>query len=167
MNLNETLDKYFTKEELIDSICTYQLYYQIGLGSLALQSIQDLEATHKKLKELNLQINSQKVFESIYEIVFNLHNTPDFEEKYKTSLKFTALSQMLNDFIKADKELVGSKHFSDMIYEKIKDDTFFTHEVKQQFNIDYKVILPTWKHTITDELANDIKDVVVDTFALK
>jgi len=165
MKLEQAINKYFSRDKLIDSICKYQLYYQIGLGSLALQSIQDLEETHKKLAELNLQIDSRKVFEAIHEIVLYLSNEDDFEEKFESHLKFTALTQMLNDFVDADKELIGSEHFSNMIYEQIKDDRYFTFEMKQQLDADYKVILPTWKETITDEIANDIKDVVTEIFS--
>jgi len=165
MKLEEAINKYFSRDKLIDSICKYQLYYQIGLGSLALQSIQDLEETQKKLEELNLQIDSQKVFEAIHEIVLYLSHEEDFDEKFEGHLKFTALTQMLNDFVEADKDLIGSEHFSNMIYEQIKDDRYFTFEMKQQLDADYKVILPTWNATITDDIANDIKDVVVEIFA--
>jgi hypothetical protein len=165
MKLEQAINKYFSRDNLIDSICKYQLYYQIGLGSLALQSIQDLEETHKKLAELNLQIDSRKVFEAIHEIVLYLSAEENFEEKFENHLKFTALTQMLNDFVQADKELIGSEHFSNMIYEQIKDDKYFTFEMQQQLDVDYKTILPTWKATITDEIANDIKDVVTEIFA--
>lgn len=164
MKLEQAINKYFSKDSLVDSICKYQLYYQIGLGSLALQSIQDLQETQKKLEELNLQIDSQKVFAAIHEIVLYMHNEDSFDEKFEGHLKFTALTQMLNDFVEADKELLGSEHFSDMIYKQIKDDRFFTFDMKQQFDADYKVILPTWKVTITDEIASDIKDVVTVIF---
>ena len=165
MKLEQAIDKYFSRDKLIDSICKYQLYYQIGLGSLALQSIQDLEETQKKLAELNLQIDSRKVFEAIHEIVLYLSAEENFEEKFENHLKFTALTQMLNDFVQADKELIGSEHFSNMIYQQIKDDRYFTFDMTQQFDADFKVILPTWEATITDEIASDIKDVVTEIFS--
>lgn len=165
MKLEQAIDKYFSRDKLIDSICKYQLYYQIGLGSLALQSIQDLEETQKKLAELNLQIDSRKVFEAIHEIVLYLSAEENFEEKFENHLKFTALTQMLNDFVQADKEFIGSEHFSNMIYQQIKDDRYFTFDMTQQFDADFKVILPTWEATITDEIASDIKDGVTEIFS--
>ncbi len=164
MKLEQTINKYFSRDKLIDSICNYQLYYQIGLGSLALESLKDLEITHKKLQELNLQIDSQKVFEAIHEIVLHQSKEEDFDTKFNGHLKFTALTQMLNDFIEADKKLIGSDKHADDVYEKIKDDKFFTYEMQQQFGADYNVILPSWQQTITDELANEIKDVVTEIF---
>ena len=164
MKLQEAINKYFSKDQLIDSICKYQLYYQIGLGNVVLQSIQDIEEAYKKLDELNLQIDSQKVFEAIYEIVLHLSRQEDFEEKFESHLKFTALVQMLNDFIEADKDLISSKPFADMIYEKIKDNTFFDTNMKEQFETDFGVILLTWQAVITDEIADDVKDVVSEIF---
>ena len=164
MELQEAINKYFSRDNIIDSICKYQLYYQIGLGSVALKSIQDLEETHKKLKELDLKIDSQKVFMAIYEIILHLSSTNGLEKEFDSHLKFTALSQMLNDFIDADKELLNSKAFFDMVYEKIKNDTYFNYDMKQQFDADYKAILPSWKIAITDEIANDIKNGLMEIF---
>ncbi|MCK5110644.1 MAG: hypothetical protein KAQ94_03910 [Arcobacteraceae bacterium] len=164
MKLEEAINKYFSRDSIIDSMCKYQLYYQIGLGNVVFLSTQDLEETQKKLEELNLQINSQKVFESMQEIVLHLSHNDDFEEKFESHLRLTALAQMLNDFIEADKGLIDSKPFADMIYEQIKDDKFFNDVMKEQFDNDYDFILATWEATITDEIASDIKDVVVEIF---
>ncbi len=164
MKLQEAINKYFSRDSLIDSICRYQLYYQIGLGNVALQSIQDLEETYKKLEELNLQIDSQIVFETIHEIVLHLSYSDDFEEKFETHLKYTALAQMLDDFVNSDKELLNAKPFTDAVYEKIKDDTFFNDDMKEQFDADYETVLLNWKVTITAEIAHDIKNVVSEIF---
>ncbi len=164
MELQEAINKYFSKDYLIDSICKYQLYYQIGLGNIAFESMQDLEEAFKKLNELDLQIDSQKVFESIHEIVLHLSHSEDFEDKFESHLKMAALAQMLNDFVEADTELIGSKHFAEMIYEKIKDDTFFTDKMKEQLDTEYQAMLPVWEMTITDKDASDIKDVVMEIF---
>ncbi|MEA3498406.1 MAG: hypothetical protein U9R16_05020 [Campylobacterota bacterium] len=164
MKLQEAINKYFSRDNIIDNICKYQLYYQIGLATVMLKSIQDLDEAHKKLSELDLQIDSNKVFESVHEIVLYLSNNDDFEEKFESHLRFTALAQMLNDFVDSDKELLNSKPFTDIIYEDIKNDTFFTDDMKQQFNIDYDAIIPTWEATISEEIANDIKSVVMEIF---
>ncbi len=164
MKLEKAINKYFSKDQLVDSICKYQLYYQIGLGGLVLQSIQDLEAAHEKLNILNLQIDSQKVFEAIHEIVLHLSNEDNFDDKFDNHLKFTALTQMLNDFIEVDKNQLGSEEFSNIIYNQIKDDKYFTYEMMQQFDADFQVIIPTWTETITEDIANEIKDVVTEIF---
>ncbi len=164
MKLQETINKYFSRDSIIDSISKYQLYYQIGLGSVVFQSIQDLEETHKKLQELNLQIDTQKVFESIHEIVLHLSRSDDFEEKFESHLRLTALGEMLNDFVEADKELLNAKDFADNIYEEVKADTFFNDDMKKQFDNDYEIVLANWEDVITEELAVEIKEVVMEIF---
>ncbi len=160
MKLQQTLKKYFSKESLINNICKYQLYYQIGLGNVALESIQDLEETYKKLDELNLQIDSQKVFESIHSIVLHLSHEDNFDEKFDSHLRMAALSQMLNDFAQADTELIGSQHYCDMVFEKIKDNTYFTQKMQEQVDEDFEFILPNWEAIITDDVVRDIQNTV-------
>ncbi len=156
MKLQDTIRKYFDREKLVDSICKYQLYYQVGLINVALESIQDLDETYKKLEELNLQIDTQTVFESIHSIILHLSHDKDFDEKFDSHLKMAALSQMLNDFAEADTELIGSKPYCDMIFEKIKEDTYFTNEMQEQVNSDYDYVLPSWDNIITDEVASEV-----------
>ncbi|MEA2019093.1 MAG: hypothetical protein U9N59_11650 [Campylobacterota bacterium] len=162
MKLKQAIDKYFTQEKLVDSICKYQLYYQLGLGNIVFQTIKDLDETHKKLEELNLQIDSNKVFESIHEIVLHLSSQDDFDDKFDKHLRFTAFAQMLNDFVEADKGLLNAQPFTDIVYEKIKDDTYFDEKMEEQFNLDFEAILPVWQETITEDIAIEIKDVVLE-----
>ena len=162
MKLKQAIDKYFSQDKLIDSICKYQLYYQLGLGNIVFKTIKDLEETHKKLEELNLQIDSNKVFESIHEIVLHLSSQDDFDNQFDKHLRFTAFAQMLNDFVEADKGLINSQPFTDTVYEKIKDDSYFDSKMQEQFDLDFEAILPTWQNTITQDMADDIKDVVLE-----
>ena len=164
MNLKEAINKYFYKDNLINSICKYQLYYQIGLGNIVFESMQDIDETYKKLEELNLQINTQKVFESIHEIVLHLSQEEDFEEKFETHLRMSALAQMLNDFVEADNELIDAQPFADMIFEQIKNDTYFDEYMQEQFAEDYDSVFLNWEVIITDEVAKNVKDVVTEIF---
>ena len=162
MKLKQAIDKYFSKEKLVDSICKYQLYYQLGLGNIVFQTIKDLDKKKKKLEELDLQIDSNKVFESIHEIVLHLSSQDDFDDKFDKHLRFTAFAQMLNDFVEADKGLLNAQPFADTVYEKIKDDSYFDEKMKEQFELDFDAILPVWNDTITQEMAIEIRDVVLE-----
>jgi len=164
MKLQEAINKYFSKDSLVDSISKYQLYYQIGLGKVVYESIQDIDETHKKLEELNLQINTQAVFESIHEIVLHLSQGENFEEEFESHLRLSALAEMLNDFVEADKELLNAKDFADNIYDQVKKDTFFNDNMKEQFENDYDVVLANWDEVITDEHIEEIKSVVMEIF---
>ena len=158
MELQEAIDKYFSRDNLAATICKYQLYYQIGLGKLALESLQDVEETFEKLEELNLHLTTQQIIIILYKMILQLSHNDNFEEMFDIHLKYTALVQVLDDFIKADNELINSKPFEDMIFESIQDGTFFDDIMQQQFDIDYKVIFPSVKQTITKSVADSIKN---------
>ncbi len=165
MELQNAIDKYFSRDYLASSICKYQLYYQIGLGKLALESLQDLQETFEKLEELNLHLSTEQIIITIYKMILQLSHNANFEKMFDTHLKYTALVQMLSDFIKADKELINSKPFEDMIFESIQDDTFFDDIMQQQFDINYKAILPSVKLNITQETADSIKNNISEMFS--
>lgn len=164
MNLEDAINKYFRRESLIDSVSRYQIYYQVGLGHLALKSMQDIDATLKKIEELNLQISTEKVFESIHRIMIHYSHNDNFDEQYNNYLKTEALTQMLNDFIQSDTELIGSEHFAAMEFEKIKNNTFFTQVMQDQFDYEYGNEMDVWEVAITDDVALQIKEVILDRF---
>lgn len=68
---------------------------------------------------------------------------------------------MLDDFIKSDKELLNAEPFRDIIQEKIQKDVFFTKMMQQQFDADYKSLIPSIQVAITENIAEDIKKVIV------
>lgn len=164
MKLQETINKYFNRENIIDSISKYQLYYQIGLVHVALKSTEDLDETYKKLDKLNLQINPQKVFESVYEIIVHMSNEENFEEVFEKQLRLISLVQMLDDFINANKDIKDAKSFSDTIYEEIKNNKLFNEQMQQQFDNDYETVVSNWKLSITDAIATEIQGVVSEIF---
>jgi len=157
MELQQTIDKYYSRKKLADSICKYQLYYQIGLGSVVLESLGNLELTVEKIKKLNLQINSQLIITAINEIILEMAEENDFDKLFDQQLKNLAFVQMLSDFVNADKELTNPKQFAQKIIDRIKNNTFFDYNMEQQFMADYKVVYPNMLENITNEVASGIK----------
>jgi hypothetical protein len=162
MEINQILNKYLSKERLSDIICKYQLYYQIGLGNVALESLQDLQETVDKINQLNLQVRSEVIIDSLSHIIYLHKNNRNFDLDFEYYLRYTALTHMLDDFIKADKDLIHPEPFRDMMYEQIEEDVFFTKTMQQQFELDYQAILPSIKATITESIANDVKKIIVE-----
>lgn len=160
MEINQILDKYLSKERLSDIICKYQLYYQIGLGNVALESLQDLKETVDKINQLNLQVRSEVIIDSLSQIISSHQDDPNFDLNFEYYLRYTALVHMLDDFIKADKDLIHPEPFRDLMYEQIQDDVFFTKTMQQQFEADYKAILPSIAATITVDIAKDVKKII-------
>ena len=166
MELQQTIDKYYSRKKLADSICKYQLYYQIGLGSVVLESLGNLELTVEKIKKLNLQINSQLIITAINEIILEMAEENDFDKLFDQQLKNLAFVQMLSDFVNADKELTNPKQFAQKIIDRIKNNTFFDYNMEQQFMADYKVVYPNMLENITNEVASGIKANMLEVYRL-
>jgi len=160
MQTNQILDKYLSKEKLSDIICKYQLYYQIGLGNVVLESLQDLKETVDKINQLNLQVRSEVIIDSLSKIIYLYKDDASFDLDFEYNLRYAALIHMLDDFIDADKDLINPEPFRDLIQEQIVEDTFFTKTMQQQFDADYAAILPSIKATITEDIAKDVKKII-------
>jgi len=162
METNEIIDKYFSRENLLDTVTKYELYYQIGLGHIVYSSLQDEDETIEKLKNLNLSIDTQIIFRTIYENVLHFAQQDDFDEKYDFHIRVKALSQMLSDFVKADEELLNPEPFADEIYKKILDDTLFTSEMEDQFDNDYVQLYSYWEETISQEITKSLQEAILE-----
>ena len=162
METNEIIDKYFSRENLLDTVTKYELYYQIGLGQTVYNTLQDMDETIEKLKTLNLSIDTEVVFRTIYENVLHFAQHEEFDEKYEYHIRVKALSQMLADFLKADEELINPEPFADKIYEQIVADTYFKDNMIEQFDNDYVNLYAYWEDTITKEGTQFIRDAIVD-----
>jgi hypothetical protein len=160
MQTSQILDKYLSKEKLSDIICKYQLYYQIGLGSVVLESLQDLKETVDKINQLNLQVRSEVIIDSLSKIIHLHKDNESFDLDFEYYLRSAALSHMLDDFIDADKDFINAEPFRDLIQEKITQDIFFSKTMQQQFEADYNAILPSIKATITEDIAKDVKKII-------
>ena len=162
MELDQSIDKYFSRENLLSTVTKYELYYQIGLGHAVYTSLQDTDETINKLSSLNLKIDTDIIFRTIFENVLHFSQHKDFDEKYEKHIKVKALSQMLTDFIKADEELLNSEQFADKIYEQIVNDTFFTQDMQKQFDDDYDELYNFWELTISKENTDAIKSAITN-----
>jgi len=160
MNLEQAIEYYFSKDKLSDIICKYQLFYQIGLGNITLESLQDLQESVEKIKELNLQVKSETIIEAVCDILIAFNSENNFDKDIDFYLKQKALKNALEDFIKNDKELIHSRPFYDMLVERINENKFFTYSMQVQFDMDYKAMISAVRSTITDEISKDIMHIV-------
>merc|ERR1711916_9025 len=101
MALKDQIEKYFSREKLLEIFVKYELYYQIGLGKMIYMTIQDLDETYQKISELDLKIESSIVINNVYFILLNYSHEENFDERFEYHIRSRALSQALNDFISA------------------------------------------------------------------
>ena len=164
MTLKDQIEKYFSKEKLLEIFVKYELYYQIGLGKMIYMTIQDLEETYKKISELNLKIESSIVINNLYFILLNFSHEENFDERFEYHIRTRALSQALNDFINADEELNNPKIFADQIYQEIINDRFFDSHMRTQFDEQYDLVYVSFEPTFTSDFADRLKNSVISIY---
>ncbi|MGB3750503.1 MAG: hypothetical protein WA945_02970 [Arcobacteraceae bacterium] len=156
MNLNETIQEYFTRDSIIDMLTRYELYYQISLGSYVLETLQDIDETVKKLKELNLLIEIDTALSNIFEIILHNCYEEDFEDKFDYHLRCRALMHSLKDFINKDKDLLNSDDYSNDITQQILKDTYFKESMKLQLESDYNSLYHIYEQIVSEELSRTL-----------
>ena len=158
MNLEQATQQYFTKDNIIDMLTQYELYYQISLGNYVYETLQDIDETNKKIDELSLRVDPNMEISNIFELILHYSHHEDFEDKFPYHLRTRALMHSLKDFVNADKELLGKDTYIEQKSKMILDDTYFTEDMKLQFESDYGIISDHYELTVTDEIVNKIKD---------
>jgi len=164
MTTKEQLEKYFQRDTLIDIFVRYEIYFHMGLGRLVYLSIQDIEDTYKKLDELNLQIDTNIVINALYNILLHYSSDDIFQNTLDYHIRASAMSQALEEFISKDKELINPKLYAEKMHNEIFNDTIFTDELKQQFELEYKEIYPFFENSITKEMVEHIYTNVLLTY---
>lgn len=164
MTLKEQINKYFQREKLLDIFVKYELYYHLGLGRLVYLSIQDIEETYKKIEELDLKIESNIVINAIYYILLQHHQNDDFDERFDYYIRASAMSQALQEFAFKDEELNNPELYTEQMHEEIFNDRVFTEDLKKQFELEYYNVYTSFSQTITKEVADQIKQIVLITY---
>lgn len=162
MMTNEYIDKYFSRNRLLDSLTKYQLYYQISLSNYVYTALDDPEATIDKLNEFDLKLDTGLVFRTILEIINNFSDQKDFEDKFDYHLRLRALSQSLYDYIAKDKKLHNPQAFADTIHAKINQDEYFTDVMKEQFDMEYNNLYSYWESIISESGSEKIKQATIE-----
>lgn len=156
MNLETIKKRYYTQESIVDLLTKYELYYQISLGSFVLETLQDIDETLNKLNELNLQVDPNTVLSNIFEIILHQSHENDFENKFEYYLRKRAIMHSLKDFVNNDKELVNATDYIEQKTEDIKNDKFFTDQMKLQLESEYSNVFDYYDLLISDETVAQI-----------
>jgi len=155
-NLNELIDQYFTKDNIIDMLTQYELYYQISLGNYVYETLQDIEETNNKIDELALRLDPNIAISNIFDILLHFSHQEDFENKFYYHLRTRALMHSLKDFVNKDEELLGKDKYIEQKSDMILNDTFFTEDMKLLFENDYSIMNEEYEMMITDDLVDKI-----------
>lgn len=160
MNLNNTIKAYLTRDSVVDILTRYELYYHISLGNFVLETIQDYNETLNKLRELNLQIEVNRALANVLEIILNLGNKDDFENRFEYHIRSRAITHALKDFINTDTELINTEDYIEQKTKDILNDTYFTDTMKLQLEGDYATVFDYYDMIITEDMIEKIKKTI-------
>lgn len=161
MNKNELINTYLNKESIIDIFTSYEVYYQLGVGKIAGETIQSSKETIKKLEELNLQINPDQVISYIGDILLHHSHEKDFTDNFKYYIRTRALIQALDDFLTNDTELINSNYYRETSVEFIVEDTFLSQDQLKLFKKNYQDFKIHYELNITDEIVKTIQESIL------
>lgn len=160
MNMQQLIEKYFTRDSMVELLTQYELYYQISLGNFIYETLQDLEETNEKIKELNLQPTPSTMLSNIYEMIIHMSHKEDFEKRFEYFIRYRATLQALKDFVNSDKDLMQVDDYIEEKSNLIVDDKLFNEQMYLQYESSYSNIHDYFDILITEDivtaLANEL-----------
>ncbi|XOB61208.1 hypothetical protein ACMC56_11400 [Campylobacterota bacterium DY0563] len=153
-------EKFFQRNNIIDLITKYELYYQISLGNFVFETLLDNEETVKKLEELKLYVKPEIAMFNIYKTIEANSNKQDLEKQLEYLIRIDASLLALDDFIKNDKDLIGSKYYAKMKKENILNDNFFNKIMQYNFESNYQRTYEHYNLVVNDKFIENITNLI-------
>ena len=142
------MNKHFTRNEIINNLAKYELYYQVTLGNL-------ISLTNTK--EIDYEVEFQLALGSIYELLKDLKTLDDMSISFDDELRKQAAMDSVQNFANVNLEILKSGEIKiEKIVNHINDGLFFNEAMKVicDENLDEQV--KKWEKTITEDLAKAI-----------
>jgi len=158
----QTIEKYFTKEQIIKNLTSYILYYQVSLGRNVYETVQDQQETIAKLKELNLTLEPNIILMKLLEIILVYGNEEYFDTNFDKYLQRKALLHSVEDFVNNDAELLNKEKYFKAKQKVILEDKFFDSGMKMQYLGEYPHMLKHYEKVINEQYVQNIQDIVLD-----
>ena len=146
------MNKHFTRNEIINNLAKYELYYQVTLGNL-------ISLTNTK--EIDYEVEFQLALGSIYELLKDLKTLDDMSISFDDELRKQAAMDSVQNFANVNLEILKSGEIKiEKIVNHINDGLFFNEAMKVicDENIDEQV--KKWEKVITQDLAKKILDSI-------
>ena len=143
------LEEQFERNNLINNISLYELYYQVALGSI----ISKVNSQDK----MSYDIDFEQALGSLYELILDLQAFDYADEIFEKELQKQAAMDALQNFVNEHLELVKAKEFEvDPIVNDINDDRFFNPAMSEICNKQMNNEISLWKDYITEDLSNQL-----------
>lgn len=153
MTLDDAYNKYLQPEQLTLFLAKNELYYQISLSHYISLTTFNRDDALEKMSELNLQIDTNTSYIILKEILERLSYQEDFEEQMDEYIQISACFQSLEDFVHSDTQLLHNHIFKENMTHLIENRTFFTANLKKQFDEHIDESIQKWNLIINSVIA--------------
>lgn len=142
------MNKHFTRNEIINNLAKYELYYQVTLGNL-------ISLTNTK--EIDYEVEFQLALGSIYELLKDLKTLDDKSISFDDELRKQAAMDSVQNFANVNLEILKSGEIKiEKIVNHINDGLFFNEAMKVICDENLDEQIEKWEKTITEDLAKAI-----------
>lgn len=148
------INKYYNRESIINNLSKYETNYQIALGKLIHLS---------NIEETSYEVDFKLALGSIYELINDLKDLDNLDSIFEEELRKQVSMDMLQKFVNENMELIQSRSFAiEPIINEINDNTYFNEAMNKVYEENLKVHFQKYNDFISEELAIQIKDAVVE-----
>lgn len=148
MNLEEE----FERNNLINNVSLYELYYQVALGNIVSQT---------NLDQKSYDINLEQALSSLYELIFDIKDLEDADDILEKELQKQAAMDAVQNFVNEHLELIKNNELEiEPFINDINDDNFFNIAMLEVCNKQKDKQIEVWKNLITTDLSNQIIDSI-------
>ena len=142
------MNKHFTRNEIINNLAKYELYYQVTLGNL-------ISLTNTK--EIDYEVEFQLALGSIYELLKDLKTLDDKSISFDDELRKQAAMDSVQNFANVNLEILKSGEIKiEKIVNHINDGLFFNEAMKVICDENLDEQIEKWEKIITQDLAKAI-----------
>ena len=142
------MNKHFTRNEIINNLAKYELYYQVTLGNL-------ISLTNTK--EIDYEVEFQLALGSIYELLKDLKTLDDKSISFDDELRKQAAMDSVQNFANVNLEILKSGEIKiEKIVNHINDGLFFNEAMKVICDENLDEQIEIWEKIITQDLAKAI-----------
>lgn len=148
------MNKHFTRNEIINNLAKYELYYQVTLGNL-------ISLTNTK--EIDYEVEFQLALGSIYELLKDLKTLDDKSISFDDELRKQAAMDSVQNFANVNLEILKSGEIKiEKIVNHINDGLFFNEAMKVICDENLDEQIEKWEKIITQDLAKAILESILE-----
>ncbi len=162
MTKSELIKKFYTRESMVKMLTSYVVYYQTSLGNYIFETLQDIDETTKKIRELDLRLEVNTVLSIVFELILEYSNKDDFVNNFEEYLKSKAILHSLKDFIKNDKDLLNSDRFYKQKVDLISENKLFDTNMKMQYLSEYAFMFKHYDKIIDDDYPLEVQKILLN-----